>query len=1117
MALSTLYKDDGGQELMPKFDHIKKVLLLGSGALKIGEAGEFDYSGSQALKALKEEGIETVLINPNVATIQTDTNLAGKVYLLPVLPKYVTEVIKKERPDGILLGFGGQTSLNCGVQLAEQGVFDKYDVEVLGTPIKGIQESEDRELFRLAMDRANAPVPKSRAANSVAEALAIADEISFPIIVRPAYTLGGKGSGVARNEYELEQIAKRGLSLSRIHQVLIEEYLDHWKEVEYEVMRDYDDNCITICNMENFDPLGVHTGESIVIAPSQTLTNREYNILRSASIRVIRSLGVVGECNVQFGLDAKSEEYRVIEVNARLSRSSALASKATGYPLAYIAAKLAVGYTLPELKNVVTGITTACFEPALDYLVVKIPRWDLPKFERVDRHIGTQMKSVGEVMAIGRCFEEGIQKAIRMLDIGKWGIIGNGNGTYSSEEVIEDALIRPTDERLYVIVDAFKRGYTVEKIYKLSGIDPWFLYKIKNIIDLEVYLRHLDVENEAEDTLREVLKEAKRLGFSDLQLSLCLNISEKEVRSLRRKHSIIPVINQIDTLAAEWPAHTNYLYLTYGGSVDDITASDPTKKNVVVLGCGSYRIGSSVEFDWTTMNMVWGLKTQGFDESVVVNYNPETVSTDFDMSDRLYFDEITLENVLEINEKEHPAGVVVSVGGQIPNTLAHKLWQEGVPILGTAAEDIDRAEDRSKFSALLDTLGIMQPSWKKLTTLDDAKEFARDVSYPVLVRPSYVLSGAAMRVAFTENELISFLKQASSVSQEYPVVISKFIRNAKEVEVDAVSDGKDVFIGAIIEHIERAGVHSGDATMSIPPLTLSTEITDKIKKYTLQIARALRILGPFNIQYLVKNGDVLVIECNLRSSRSMPFVSKARGVNLMEISAGVLQGKTLRELSALDTPPIDFYVVKTPQFSFTRLTDADPILGVEMRSTGEVACFGETFGDALIKSLEGAEFKLPMPDGNVFITVGGLELKQKLVPIAKKLKQMGYNILATEDTAEYFEKAGLSDVETLYKISEQHRKPNILEYLINQKIDLVINIPQSTTLEKYSLMLEDEYAMRRKAVEFGIPILTTVELSEAFVDALSELMVKDGTILSLNEYHSDGKEKIKPTRFRVIQ
>ena len=1103
---------------MPKFDHINKVLLLGSGALKIGEAGEFDYSGSQALKAMREEDIETVLLNPNVATIQTDPSLAGKVYLLPVLPKYVTEIIKKERPDGILLAFGGQTSLNCGVQLAEQGIFEKFDVEVLGTPIRGIQESEDRELFRLAMERANAPIPKSRAANTLAEAHTIAEEIGLPIIVRPAYTLGGKGSGVARNEYELEQIVQRGISLSRINQVLIEEYLEHWKEVEYEVMRDYDDNCITICNMENFDPLGVHTGESIVIAPSQTLTNREYNILRSASIRVIRSLGVVGECNVQFGLDSKSEEYRVIEVNARLSRSSALASKATGYPLAYIAAKLAVGYTLPELKNVVTGITTACFEPELDYLVVKIPRWDLPKFDRVDRHIGTQMKSVGEVMAIGRCFEEALQKAVRMLDIGKLGVIGNGSGSYSSDEILEDTLIRPTDERLYALVDAFKRGYSVEQIYRLSGIDPWFLYKIKNIIDLEVYLKHLDdLKNEDEDTIRELLQEAKRLGFSDKQISICLNMSEKEVRLLRKKQSIIPVINQIDTLAAEWPAYTNYLYLTYGGSEDDIIAADPTKKNVVVLGCGSYRIGSSVEFDWTTMNMVWELKKQGFDESVVVNYNPETVSTDFDMSDRLYFDEITLENVLEINEKEQPTGLVVSVGGQIPNTLAHKLWQEGVTILGTAAEDIDRAEDRSKFSALLDSIGINQPAWKTLITLDDAKEFAKDVGYPVLVRPSYVLSGAAMRVAFTEKELISFLKQASSVSQEYPVVISKFVQNAKEVEVDAVSDSIDVFIGAIIEHIERAGVHSGDATMSIPPLTLTTEITEKIKEYTIRVARALKILGPFNIQYLVKNGDLLVIECNLRSSRSMPFVSKARGVNLMELSAGVLQGKTLRELGALDAPPIDFYVVKTPQFSFTRLTDADPILGVEMRSTGEVACFGETFGDALIKSLEGAEFKLPKQNGNVFITVGGLELKQKLAPIAKKLKHMGYNILATEDTAEFFENEGLSDVQTLYKISEQHRKPNILDYLINQKIDLVINIPQSTTLEKYSLMLEDEYAMRRKAVEFGIPILTTVELSEAFVDALNELMLKDGTILSLNEYHSDEKEKVKPTRFRVIQ
>jgi len=847
---------------MPKFEWVRKVIILGSGPIKIGEAAEFDYSGSQCLKALREEGIETVLVNPNIATIQTDPRLAGEVYLLPVTLEYVEKVIQKEKPDGILLGFGGQTALNCGVQLAKRGILEKYDVKVLGTPIRAIEETEDRELFRKAMIRAGIPIPRSMSATSVEEALKIAEDLGFPVILRVAYTLGGKGSGVARNRRELKEMVSRALAQSMITQVLVEEYIGKWKEVEYEVMRDYENNCLTVCNMENFDPMGVHTGDSIVVAPSQTLTNREYHLIRSASIKAVQSLGIVGECNIQWALHPRSEDFRAIEINARMSRSSALASKATGYPLAYIAAKLAIGYLLPELINKVTGITTACFEPALDYLVVKIPRWDLRKFRNVDPHLGPQMKSVGEVMAIGRTFEEALQKAVRMLDVGRIGVVGNDDEPEPLEQVL-DVLENPTDERLFKVAKAIKMGVPVEKIYELSGIDPWFLYKIRNIVEMEKRLKTLDLNDEKAP---KVIKEAKRLGFSDRQIAKCLNVDEMEIRRFRKSFGIIPVVKQIDTLAAEWPAQTNYLYVTYSGDEDDIKFNTGKKRKVIVLGAGVFRIGSSVEFDWSGVNTIWALKRRGIDEAIMVNYNPETVSTDYDISDKLYFEELTFERVLDIYEKEKPFGVIVSVGGQIPNNLALKLSQAGVKLLGTSSKSIDLAEDRSKFSALLDQLGIPQPEWSKLTTIEDAERFAEEIGYPVLIRPSYVLSGYAMRVARNRRELRDYLELAAKVSPEHPVVISKFVEGAKEVEVDGVADGEETLIGAVIEHIEQAGVHSGDAVMSIPPQTLSSSTIKTIEDYTRAIARALKIKGPFNIQYLVKDGEVSVIECNPQSS-----------------------------------------------------------------------------------------------------------------------------------------------------------------------------------------------------------------------------------------------------------
>lgn len=1082
---------------MPKFDWIRKVLVLGSGAIKIGEAAEFDYSGSQCLKALREEGIETVLVNPNVATIQTDPRLSGKVYLLPVTPEYVEKVIQKERPDGILLGFGGQTALNCGVELAQRGVFDKYNVKVLGTPVESIERTSNRELFKQVMADANAHPLRSKSATTVKDAIAAAEEIGYPVIVRVAYTLGGKGAGVAHNAWELKEIVTRGLAQSRITQVLVEEYVGHWKELEYEVMRDYADNCLIICNMENLDPMGVHTGDSIVIAPSQTLTNREYHLMRSASINAIRALGIIGECNIQWALHPKSEEFRVIEVNSRMSRSSALASKVTGYPLAYIATKLSIGYLLPELINKVTGVTTACFEPALDYVTIKIPRWDLQKFKNADRHIGPQMRSVGEVMAIGRCIEEALQKAVRMLDLGKKGLVCNDDEDEPEPiETINDVLANPTDERLFKIVKAIKMGISIEEIYRLSGVDPFFLYKIKNIIDMERKLRKLNLDD---SDAAEILREAKRLGFSDEQIAICLKTDQFTIRAFRKKAGITPVVKQIDTLAAEWPAKTNYLYMTYGGDEDDLEFSRHESK-VIVLGAGVFRIGSSVEFDWCGVNTIWALKKNDIKEAIMVNYNPETVSTDYDISDKLYFEELTVERILDIYEKEQPLGVIASVGGQIPNNLALKLANAGVKLLGTSAENIDLAEDRSKFSALLDELGIPQPGWSKLTSIDAAKRFAEKIGYPVIVRPSYVLSGSAMRVAYDETALENFLKLAAKVSREHPVVISKFIEKAKEVEVDGVSDGENVIIGAIMEHVENAGVHSGDATMSIPPHTLSPEIQQKIEECTQKIVKALSIKGPYNIQYLVKDGVVHVIECNLRASRSMPFVSKTRGVNLIELATLAMLGKKI-ELKKL--PPAMHVGVKVPQFSFMRLSGADPVLGVEMLSTGEVACLGENFAEAFSKALQAAEFRIPPKGGSVLITVGGEEPKRRVVPIAKAFEEMGFKIYATAHTAEVLRAEGIKNVTVLHKVKEASASPNILDYLRDQKIDLVINVPMGSKNKSYSDVLTDGYIIRRQAVEFNVPVITNLELAAALVKVLQQQGNNGATIRSLNEYMNE--------------
>ncbi len=1090
---------------MPKLEWIRKVVVLGSGAIKIGEAAEFDYSGSQALKALREERIETVLINPNIATIQTDPKLGGKVYLLPVTPNYVEQVIRREKPDAILLGFGGQTALNCGVKLAKSGVLERYDVKVLGTPIRAIEDTEDRELFRQAMIRGDIPVPRSASATSVGDAAKIAEEIGYPVIVRVAYTLGGKGSGVAKNQRELNEIVERALAHSMIEQVLVEEYLGHWKEIEYEVMRDSANNCLTVCNMENFDPMGVHTGDSIVVAPSQTLNNREYQLLRSLSIKAIQSLGIVGECNIQWALKPTSEDVRAIEVNARMSRSSALASKATGYPLAYIAAKLAMGYLLPELLNKVTGVTTSCFEPALDYVIVKIPRWDFQKFRSIDRSLGPQMKSVGEVMAVGRCFEEALQKAVRMIEVNDLGLTGERLAEDKPRTLneLKQSLANPTDERIFDLVEALRKGVSIDELYKLTGIDRWYLYCIKNILSLE---RRLAMTSLEDNDAPQLVQEAKKLGFSDRQIARCTGTDELTVRKFRKEHEITPVVKQIDTLAAEWPAKTNYLYLTYGGSENDVEIR-PGKK-AIVLGSGVFRIGSSVEFDWGAVNTVWALKNHGMDEAIMINCNPETVSTDYDTSDKLYFEELSLERILDIYEIEKPLGAVVGVGGQTPNNLAMKLAKAGVTLIGAGAESIDRAEDRSKFSALLDHLNIPQPRWSKFTKMDDVKFFARKIGYPVLVRPSYVLSGSAMRVAHDEEELEGYLRLAARFSAEHPVVISEFMEDAREVEVDGVSDGEDVLIGAVIEHVENAGVHSGDATMSIPTQTLPQKTVETIREYTRSIMRALSARSSFNIQYLVKNGTVYVIECNLRASRSFPYTSKTVGVNLIDVATSVMMGKTLKDLK-IDVPrQVPYVSVKAPQFSFMRLGGADPILGVEMVSTGEVACIGDDLSDSLLKALEASEFTVPPKQGSILITVG-TQAKEEIVQVAKRLEDSGFKIFATEHTADALRKGGLHDVTVLNKIRDQ-TEPNVLTYLLKREIDLVINIPSIKEMAEGSRSRrKDEYLIRRLAVEFNIPIVTTIELSEAVADALADGSKRAVEPRSLNEYEDSVQQTIQ--------
>jgi carbamoyl-phosphate synthase large subunit len=1006
-------------------------------------------------------------------------------------------VIEAEKPDSIMLGFGGQTALNCGVSLHEQGILRKYNIRVLGTPVHGIEITEDRQLFKDAMIKSGVPVLQSYAVNSLQEAFKAAKEIGYPVIIRVAYTLGGRGGGVVYNEYELQEIAQRGLNLSMVHQILIERYVGHWKQIEYEVMRDYKGNSVIVCNMENVLSMRVHTGDNIVIAPSQTLNNYEYHMLRSAAIRATSHCGIVGECNIQFALDPTSEQYTAIEINARLSRSSALASKATGYPLAYMAAKVGLGYSLPELINRITKATTACFEPSLDYVVLKMPRWDFSKFELAKRKLGSAMKSVGEVMAIGRTFEEVVQKAIRMCDIGRDGLVANTNSqpapTPEDTERIEQALIHPNDEIIFSVVEAIKAGMNIERIYQLSAIDPWFLVKIKNIVDLEARLRKTSFD--------EVLvKRAKKMGFSDKQIARCLNLDEMQVRVFREKFGIKPVVKQIDTLAAEWPAKTNYLYLTYGGQEDDVKVkSGDDKSSVIVLGAGPYRIGSSVEFDWGTVNMVWGLKENRIKEISVINCNPETVSTDYDICDRLYFEELTLERVLDICDKEKPTGVVTCVGGQTANNLTPKLAKSGIKIIGTSSEDVDSAEDRAKFGHLLDTLGIKQPAWRKFTSLAEAEEFADTVGFPVLVRPSYVLSGAAMKVVWGEQQLERFLTDATNVSPDHPVVISKFLQDAAEVEVDAVADGKEVIIGSVIEHIDNAGVHSGDAMMSIPPWRLDRKTIDTVVDNSVRIGRALNIKGPFNIQYLVKDEEVSVIEANVRASRSMPFVSKFVGLNIINLAAKAMTGKRLPPAAKDLWLKTTGFGIKVPQFSFMQLEGSDIVLGVEMQSTGEVACFGTSFYDALAKAYMAAGYSLPL-SGSALITVGGQKNKEMLLPIVSLISTINYNMMATEHTAEFMENNNFKNLQLVYKISEPDRKPNIADLLYEHKIDFIINIPATSTIEKYVGMLYDEYQIRRKAVEMGIPVLTTIEAASSFVKTLQWLHHNKPTLAPLRNY-----------------
>ena len=1076
---------------MPKNESLKKILVLGSGAIKIGEAGEFDYSGSQCLKAIHEDGLKSVLINPNIATIQTDTRFADKVYLQPVTPKYVESVIESERPDSIMLSYGGQTALNCGVKLDEMDILQKYDVKVLGTQIPGIMATEDRQKFKDNMQKCGVPVLKSKTVHTFEDAKKVAEELGYPVIVRVAYTLGGKGGGVAHNEIELHEIAERGIAASLVGQILVEEYIGHWKQIEYEVMQDYGGNNVIVCNMENVLSMKVHTGDNIVVAPSQTINNHEYHTLRSAAIRATKHVGIVGECNIQYALDSDSDRYVAIEINPRLSRSSALASKATGYPLAYMSAKIGLGYSLPELVNRITKSTTACFEPSLDYIVCKHPRWDFEKFELVNRKLGVTMKSVGEVMAVGRTFEESLQKAIRMLDIGKDGLVLNReNGQKFDVEDIEDHLQHHDDFILYFVAAALKKGITVQKIYDLSSIDPWFIEKIKNIVETEEKLK----QNELEKPL---LQEAKKLGFSDNQIARAKDMQSTEVRKIRKDYNIIPSVKQIDTLAAEWPAKTNYLYLTYGGETNDIEINE-SDKGVIVLGAGPYRIGSSVEFDWGTVNMVWGLQENGEKNVSVVNCNPETVSTDYDICSRLYFEELTLERILDIAEFENPKGIVTSVGGQTANNLTPNLAKNGINLIGTSAENVDRAENRSKFSEILDNLHIKQPLWQAFSNITDAKNFALDVGYPVLVRPSYVLSGAAMKVVWSQEELKEFVTNAAVVSPDYPVVITKFMLDSLEVDVDGVSDGKNVVIGAIVEHIDSAGVHSGDAMMCIPPWRISNRIIENITDSTVRIAREFKIKGPFNLQFLINNDQEYVIELNIRASRSMPFVSKLVRMNLISLASKAVLGKQLPHIPYDEWKKIPIHGIKVPQFSFMQLDGADIVLGVEMQSTGEAACFGDSFYDALSKGLTSVGYNLPK-SGSALVTIGGVKNREKLLQTSALLQKLGFKILATETTAEFLNEK-LGNVEIVHKISEPDRKPNISDLLYQKKIDFIINIPSTSTIEKYVGMLYDEYQIRRKSLELGIPVLTTIELAESFVKTLEWLQNNTPTKKALEPY-----------------
>ena len=1075
-----------------KPSEIKKVLILGSGALKIGEAGEFDYSGSQALKAMKEEGITTVLINPNIATVQTSEGFADKIYFLPVTPFFVEKVIERERPDGILLAFGGQTALNCGVELYKSGVLEKYNLKVLGTPVQAIMDTEDRELFVRKLDEIGVKTIKSEAVDTVEQAVEAANRLGFPVIVRAAYALGGLGSGFCDNEEELVALTEKALSFSP--QVLVEKSLKGWKEVEYEVVRDRFDNCITVCNMENFDPLGIHTGESIVVAPSQTLTNEDYHYLRKLAIKIIRHIGIVGECNVQYAFDPTSMDYRVIEVNARLSRSSALASKATGYPLAFVAAKLGLGYGLFDLRNSVTRETSAFFEPALDYIVCKIPRWDLGKFHGVRREIGSSMKSVGEVMAIGRTFEEVIQKGLRMIGQGMHGFVGNRPMKFDD---LDNALSTPTDKRIFAIARAFEEGYTVERIHDLTKIDKWFLYRLHNIITTSHELG--DVRGGLDSLDPALLRQAKEQGFSDFQIARLVireeldrntDASIMKVRNLRKANGILPVVKQIDTLAAEYPAMTNYLYLTYNGTQNDIDY-EHDGRSVVVLGSGAYRIGSSVEFDWCSVNALLTIKKEGW-RSVMINYNPETVSTDYDMCDRLYFDELTFERVMDILDLEMPHGVILSVGGQIPNNLAMRLDKENVNILGTSAQSIDNAEDRHKFSAMLDRLGIDQPRWRELTSFEDINRFIDEVGFPVLVRPSYVLSGAAMNVCSNRDELHQFLQLAANVSKQHPVVVTEFIQNAKEIEMDAVAQNGEIKVYAISEHIEYAGVHSGDATIQFPPQKLYVETMRRIKKVSSQIAAALNISGPFNIQFLAKNNDIKVIECNLRASRSFPFVSKVLKINFIDIATKIMLGLPV-EKPAKNAFDLDYVGIKASQFSFSRLQGADPVLGVDMSSTGEVGCLGVDTSEALLKSMLSVGQRIPSK--GVLLSTGTPKQKAAMLESAHRLNDKGYRIYATGGTHRFLNDNGIPAVR-VYWPSESDMEPQALQLLHNKEIDLVVNIPKNLTPAE----LTNGHKIRRAATDLNIPLLTNARLAAAFIEAFTTMKPDDIEIKAWDEY-----------------